>query len=786
MNQSPVLVGDQLSSMRTKGNVRSQTWRQLTEDERSVVEAACQRRELEPNEVLMREGEPAEYLAIVEAGSLEVYVGAGEDRVSLMRVDPEGVLGVLEYYEDRVRSVSVRALAPSVVLVLPYEGLRHLLGEISALGDILIAHSLRGFNREFINNARRRSLVERSLSHLKDFLDLSSAYRREEGSEGLIERVVSMASKVMKADRATLFLVDQQSGQLWSKVAEGLGGGTIVVEKGKGIAGWVFQHGRFVHVPDVSADSRFESSVDEKTGYQTRNLLCGPVLGMDGRTIGVIQVINKLEGGFDEQDMELFRAFAHQAAVAVDNYFLFERLRRSNETLGIMLDVLDAATRSSDLTELIGTIVDKTTGIMQCERATFFVYNATAHELWSLKATGEGVERITFPDHLGIAGASVREKCVHMTNDAYQDARFNPEIDRITGYQTKSLLSAPVLDRRGNVHGVLQAINKSGGFEEGDVALIKAITSQLAEALKKGQILDDLQRHQILLQEANTRLERRVEERTKDLFQAYKELQRSNLDLHRNILELKRANESQQEILGTVAHELRNPIGAIINLSSVLDEAFNVSQEGFETDLEPDVFKDFLKEINGSAETALRLLESMIDTSRLEARAEELQLELHDLVALAREVIRANRPAADKKEIVIELMASGDCQWRVDALRFRQIVDNLLSNAVKYSNSRSRVVVNICEQSMPVAAVLEVTDHGPGFTAEDLSQIYGKFKRLSARPTAGETSTGLGLYIVKRLVELHGGTIDLRTEEGRGSTFTVTIPPLSEFDEMLA
>jgi adenylate cyclase len=213
------------------------------------------------------------------------------------------------------------------------------------------------------------------------------------------------------------------------------------------------------------------------------------VRNLQGQIIGVVQVINKHGGPFDREDEALFRAFAHQSAIAVENFYLYRRLLSNHEKLAIMLDVANSVTQTLDLPSLVTKIVTKISEILDCDRSSFFVLDHESKDLWSMEASGTGMTEIRFPWHLGLAGYTARTGEVVNVADAYTDERFNPKFDRETGYVTRSVLCVPVLDREGNVTGVTQAINKQGGkFESEDVDLLKAISSQLHVAVQNAQL----------------------------------------------------------------------------------------------------------------------------------------------------------------------------------------------------------------------------------------------------------------------------------------------------------
>jgi signal transduction histidine kinase len=145
-----------------------------------------------------------------------------------------------------------------------------------------------------------------------------------------------------------------------------------------------------------------------------------------------------------------------------------------------------------------------------------------------------------------------------------------------------------------------------------------------------------------------------------------------------------------------------------------------------------------------------------------------------DLVALLRDLVDANQPLAARKDQTITFTAPAKIDCLCDQDRIREAIDNVLSNAIKYSPIGGRIEVAI--KSSDQSAVIRISDEGPGLSPEDIARLFGRFQRLSAKPTGGETSTGLGLSIVKRIVDLHGGTVVAETTSPSGTTFKIAIP----------
>jgi signal transduction histidine kinase len=132
-------------------------------------------------------------------------------------------------------------------------------------------------------------------------------------------------------------------------------------------------------------------------------------------------------------------------------------------------------------------------------------------------------------------------------------------------------------------------------------------------------------------------------------------------------------------------------------------------------------------------------------------------------------------PSAVNKQQTISLSAPPNFVTMCDADRIREAIDNLVSNAIKYSPIGGKITVAVTHEG--AETVIRISDQGAGLSPEDLGRLFGRFQRLSAKPTAGESSTGLGLSIVKRIIDMHGGHVTAQSPgPGQGSTFTVTLP----------
>ena len=171
----------------------------------------------------------------------------------------------------------------------------------------------------------------------------------------------------------------------------------------------------------------------------------------------------------------------------------------------------------------------------------------------------------------------------------------------------------------------------------------------------------------------------------------------------------------------------------------------------------------------------LGLVDSMLADAMDDALDIKLQIEPINLAGLAAQVVEASQTRADAKNQTISVAAPGALTVRADYGRLWEAIDNLVTNAIKYTPAGGRIDV-VVEQAGADACVT-VSDSGLGLSPEDIGRLFGRFQRLSAKPTGGESSTGLGLSIVKKIVDLHGGRVSAQSGgPQRGSAFHIALP----------
>ncbi len=339
-----------------------------------------------------------------------------------------------------------------------------------------------------LREARKR------LKQAEMLLAVSRRVAAIETLDEILETLVEMTTWELNAERGSLFLNDVQTGELYSRVAQGNFSREIRILNTTGVAGAIFQSGVGEIIPDAYADSRFNRSIDEQTGFTTKSILCAPVKTMKGEIIGVIQVLNKKEGEFTDEDLDLLEAMTTQAAVALQSTQFVEHMKKTREKEMEFLDVVADVTSELELGSLLAKVMAEATRMLSADRSTLFINDEKTSELFSRVAMGDGIGEIRLPNSAGIAGAVFTSGKTVNIPYAYADLRFNPAFDKQTGYFTRSILCVPVVNKDGKVIGVTQVLNKRGGpFTDEDETRLKAFTAQVSIALENAKLFEDVQ-----------------------------------------------------------------------------------------------------------------------------------------------------------------------------------------------------------------------------------------------------------------------------------------------------
>ncbi len=252
-----------------------------------------------------------------------------------------------------------------------------------------------------------------------------------------------------------------------------------------------------------------------------------------------------------------------------------------------------------------------------------------------------------------------------------------------------------------------------------------------------------------------------------ELREANKKLTEIHKEIAKKNLQLEKLNEDKNKFLGMAAHDIRNPVGVALSFSSMILELYR-------TGLDPEV-EEYIGIIQQSSNFVLKLLDELLNVAVIESGELKLNLEKSNIVELTKRAITFNKIAADKKSMPINFNTNiEELNINLDPVKIEQVLNNLISNAIKYSFPDSAIEINLEKKSDSVE--ISVQDRGQGIRQEELKSLFDAFVKASSKTTGGESSTGLGLSIVKKIVEAHNGEVGVKSIFGSGSTFYFTLP----------
>jgi len=333
------------------------------------------------------------------------------------------------------------------------------------------------------------ALQKRRLRHAELLLEVTRRMAGYETLDEVLQALVEMTTQELNAERGSLFLNDPDTNELYSRVAQGNIQREIRLLNNSGIAGYVFTTGEALIIQDAYSDDRFNRSIDEQTGFTTRNILCVPIKTVKGEVIGVAQTLNKRTGKFSRQDLNLLEAMTSQGTLALQSAQFIERMKAIRRQEMEFIDVVSEVTADIKLGSLLQKVMGEATRLLNAERSTLFLNDEKSNELWS--EVGQGLEsmQIRLPNHVGIAGAVFSSSKSINIPYAYADLRFNPAFDKKTGYFTRSILCVPIINKHGKTIGVTQVLNKRGGpFTNEDESRLRAFTAQISIALENAKL----------------------------------------------------------------------------------------------------------------------------------------------------------------------------------------------------------------------------------------------------------------------------------------------------------
>lgn len=558
----------------------------------------------------------------------------------------------------------------------------------------------------------------------------------------LLELILQKITEILEADRATLYLLDELNGELVSRITIGGTVRSIRTKVGHGIAGVVARTGKVLRVRDAYSDKRFARDWDQVTGYRTRSTLAAPMKNHLGRTIGVVQVLNKkLHGEFTTADENLLSALATQAAVSIDNSRLFlsviqknmqlldtkEQLEHRVRDLKLLFELESAMGRATSEEGLLRGVLKEAIRASESKAGAVLLQedSDTSVALFTLEGDkGAEIRRVPLAASVaspGFVGAAMQKNEPVLFDPATPLPASVTDPVEAMGFDITSAVAVPLDGPDDAPIGAIALYNKSENraFAREDLQLLRLISANVSTAIELFR----------------SRTAREREERLSTI----------------------------GRLLSSVVHDLKTPMtiinGYVQMMSGTKEKKKRTEQAGL-IRKQLDLIAVMQREVLEFARGEKRLLARRVYLAPFfDAMREQLEREVD----------------GHKIKLSVELLDRGTA--RFDEGKMTRALHNLARNAIDAMGKKGgklRIVISRDAKSKASPAsrdlVISVSDTGPGIPKEIEGRIFTSFV------TGGKKGgTGLGLAIVKKIVEEHGGTIGVASTRA-GTTFTLVLP----------
>ena len=564
-------------------------------------------------------------------------------------------------------------------------------------------------------------------SRLAILYELSSQLGTSLDLGEVLNQVMDAIIKLTGAERGFLMLFDEVSGELQMMAVRNVDEKAIdrhslqisqtVVERAVNI-------GKGIVTNNAQEDERF-SGQQSVVGYQLRSIMCAPLLAR-GRTLGAVYVDNRLRTNiFQGEDLELLATFANQAAIAIENARLFtqtdQALARRVAELSLFQQIDQELNRSLDLDRVLSLSLDWALRLTTAETGSIGLMEQVdeADEEYALRILFyQGVEadnqaKVIQTTHPILAQILAEEKVV-VSHGVTADQAFD-------GVPAAIQVNVPV-KRDGAITGLMTLKSQNvNALNDEDIEFMERLADRAAVAIKNARLYQDIQD----------------------------------------------ANQAKSDFVSLVTHELRLPMTSIKGYTDLIASGMAGplnEQQG-----------QFLDVVKRNLDRMGALIRDLGDINRIESGRMQFDFDSVDLPEVIEDVTESlSEATAAREQSVTVTIAEDLTPVYADPTRLSQVITNLVSNAHKYTADEGEIGIVVGHNGR--VATVSVNDNGLGISAENQTKLFTQFFRAEDRAVREQMGWGLGLSIVKKIVEAQGGEISFESELGKGSTFTFTVP----------
>ncbi len=549
----------------------------------------------------------------------------------------------------------------------------------------------------------------------------------------VLTQILQLTCYALDAVEGSVLLRDEQTGELvfaavLSEMGQGLLGKRLA--PGQGIAGWVGDQRCPVLIEDVNTDPRWLSSLDTSTGFITHSLLCVPLV-IHNEVVGVLEILNKVEGVFSADDLSLLEAVATVAAVALDNARLFAAMRDHAQELATLNEMQLSLTASLDSTLVVDSALAHVQHLFHADSVALFQRDptSTAFQMGRILMGGELVD-IPLPlASGGLADWASSQAQPVLVADVQQDETLLKFVDGHLPHSVRSLMVAPLATPAYSVGVVLVATEKVCAYLPGHLQTLRALTATLAVALDNARLYDDL------------RNSLREQQETQDQL------------IHSEKM------AALGRLAASIAHEINNPLQAVLGCLRLSQEELTGQSRREKLERHLDIAITEVKRVS-------EIIHRMHDFYR-HARTEMCPTDVR--VIMDSVLLLSNKQLQHSNVTVKCIYGENVPVIEANPDHLKQVFLNFVLNAVDAMPDGGVLRIQT-RLDTPDTVQIAIGDTGEGMSTEVLSHLFEPFF------TTKEHGSGLGLSISYGIIESHNGEISVKSQVGHGTTFVIRLP----------
>jgi len=561
--------------------------------------------------------------------------------------------------------------------------------------------------------------VQRLETERDSIQQIGNSLSSELNLDRLLILVMDEVNRLMNSERGTFYIVDEERGELWSRIAQKAEIQEIRLKIGKGIAGYVARTGETINIEDAYNDSRFDPTTDKKTGYITRNILCVPIFESSKEEkkkkniIGVLQILNKRNGVFNKDDEKLLASIASQVAVSVNNSRLYTRLEKKMNAQVLLFAIERESNKAHTLNDLLAILITEITKTLKVEAALISLRDKNTNKFVHRASHNIAIDTFQNPDEeLQRPEIQKVESTgeIYHSNQAEEDPLFDKAFGDLLGIKVLQFASAPL--KAGNeVIGILEVFNKAEAndfFRKEDILLIESLASMISRIIENFQLREE-------------------------------KIKADRLSTIGNMM-------------STIVHDLRTPINNIYGFVDLMEEEDNAEER-----------KEYADIVNKQIKNLNNMTKDILQFARGETTILPVK---HPTDKVVKEFARLYEADISKRGIKFEHSCNAPYMIYIDPEKISRVFMNIMKNALEAMEKGG--TFSIAVEKVDDEVEFSLSDTGKGIPAEIKDHLFDSFV------TSGKKDgTGLGLAIVKKIIDEHNGRIEVDSEPGAGTTFKI-------------